>query len=619
MRKIAPHSLIILFSLLYSNSSFTQTAKIDSLEAVLLIAKDTHKLPVLFNLIDIYEHSDLDKSQKYGELALEIARENEKPKYEIEALINIGISKLDKGNYFEALQDFKLALSIARNNKFVKEEIQALNEVGIIYYYISNYEQALKYYLEALRKAEKSDYIQGAISAQNNIAIIYSQYKNYDKAAEYFLRSLKIYEEKQDKSHIASTSVNLSILYTETKEYNKALEYINKAIPLFLEMREKIRLVAAYNNRGTIYKEQGKNILALKDFQKALKLGKETNFDSGQSSSFLNLGNYYLRLNRYTSAVEHFSKSAEIALKLGDKEILKNAYKGLAEANYRLNNSNEAYLFFNLFLTYKDSIYNEESQKQVSELEIKYETEKKEQRITFLEERSDFQKRIWLISLAGTIVVFLLGLYAFYVKQLSLKQKNLLLEKETQMDKLELEKKEAEAREKEAENQRLMEEMTANEEISQLRQEKYEEEITHKERMLSTNTLHIINKTEFIQNIREAIENAPVPKNPEITALFRTLLQEIDSNIDLDNEWDKFKVHFEDVHQDFFKRILDKFPDINSNDLRLCAYMRLNLDAKEISRILNISVNAVEKRRYRLRKKLQLEPEDNIFEFLSKI
>ena len=74
---------------------------------------------------------------------------------------------------------------------------------------------------------------------------------------------------------------------------------------------------------------------------------------------------------------------------------------------------------------------------------------------------------------------------------------------------------------------------------------------------------------------------------------------------------------FEEVHQGFFKRLVEKYIDLNTNDLRFCAYLRLNLDAKEIARILNLSVNAIEKRRYRLRKKLELSSSDNLFEFLS--
>jgi len=98
----------------------------------------------------------------------------------------------------------------------------------------------------------------------------------------------------------------------------------------------------------------------------------------------------------------------------------------------------------------------------------------------------------------------------------------------------------------------------------------------------------------------------------------KQLIQGIESTINLDQDWGNFKMHFEEVHQGFFKQLLEQYPDLNTNELRFCAYLRLNLDAKEIARILNITVNAIEKRRYRLRKKLNLNPEDSIFEFLSK-
>jgi len=184
---------------------------------------------------------------------------------------------------------------------------------------------------------------------------------------------------------------------------------------------------------------------------------------------------------------------------------------------------------------------------------------------------------------------------------------------------LALEKMDSEKREKDHENLRLQEELRSKEEINRLKQLKYLEELKHKERELAANALHVVSKNETLESLKKSVETVMASDKDEMKRLLKGLIQEIDSNINLDQDWDVFKMHFEEVHQDFFRRLVDRYTDLNTNDLKFCAYLRLNLDAKEIARILNISVNAIEKRRYRLRKKLELSPSDNLFEFLSNL
>jgi DNA-binding CsgD family transcriptional regulator len=84
-------------------------------------------------------------------------------------------------------------------------------------------------------------------------------------------------------------------------------------------------------------------------------------------------------------------------------------------------------------------------------------------------------------------------------------------------------------------------------------------------------------------------------------------------------DWEQFALHFNEVHDDFLVAIQREFPNLTSNEIKLCAYLRLNLSSKEIAHIMNITVKSVELSRYRLRKKLQLPPEANLFNFLLKI
>jgi DNA-binding CsgD family transcriptional regulator len=129
--------------------------------------------------------------------------------------------------------------------------------------------------------------------------------------------------------------------------------------------------------------------------------------------------------------------------------------------------------------------------------------------------------------------------------------------------------------------------------------------------------MNIIRKNELLIELKKAIQNyknkAEGDKEENITDKLNRL---IDSNISSDDDWKSFELHFDKAHQDFLRRLKSDFPDLTPSDLKLCAYLRMNLSSKEIVPLLNISLRGVEVRRYRLRKRLKMKSEENLIEFL---
>ena len=97
---------------------------------------------------------------------------------------------------------------------------------------------------------------------------------------------------------------------------------------------------------------------------------------------------------------------------------------------------------------------------------------------------------------------------------------------------------------------------------------------------------------------------------------FERLLSLINKNISNDNDWNVFEQLFDQAHENFFKRLKTAYPDLTQSDLKLCAYLKLNLSSKEIAPLLNISFRGVETRRYRLRQRLSLDSDNNLVEFI---
>ncbi len=160
----------------------------------------------------------------------------------------------------------------------------------------------------------------------------------------------------------------------------------------------------------------------------------------------------------------------------------------------------------------------------------------------------------------------------------------------------------------------------SQEEIERLKNEKLLIEMRHKDMELANSTMHIIQKNKFLTKVKndvhELIHQLQLDSNKQ---KLKQIVKRIDKDIRSDQQWKVFDKHFEEVHQDFTKRIKERHPALTPNDLRLCSYLRMNISTKEIAPLMNISVRGVEISRYRLRKKLDLDRDTNLTEYIMSI
>lgn len=172
---------------------------------------------------------------------------------------------------------------------------------------------------------------------------------------------------------------------------------------------------------------------------------------------------------------------------------------------------------------------------------------------------------------------------------------------------------------------RHLEETTIKDmEIDTLVHEKLRNDLEFKDQQLTSSTLNVIRKNEVLLNIKKSVLNLSksIDENLDAKNLKRKtiqLLSQIDTNMEHDNDFEKFLNNFDQLHQDFFKKLELKYPLLTKNDKLLCAYTKMNLSAKEIAPLLNISIRGVEIAKYRLRKKMNLERSDNLTEILNNL
>lgn len=158
---------------------------------------------------------------------------------------------------------------------------------------------------------------------------------------------------------------------------------------------------------------------------------------------------------------------------------------------------------------------------------------------------------------------------------------------------------------KESENKRT---------LMRLKNEKLQQDIESKNRELAISTMSLIKKNEFLNSIKSEL-NHYTQENKDV----KKVIKIIDKNLNSNDDWKFFEEAFNNADQDFFKKIKTNHASLTPDDLRLCAYLRLNLSSKEIAPLFNISPKSVEVKRYRLRKKMNLPNETNLTNYILEI
>ncbi|NOU19610.1 MAG: hypothetical protein HOO91_18795 [Bacteroidales bacterium] len=208
----------------------------------------------------------------------------------------------------------------------------------------------------------------------------------------------------------------------------------------------------------------------------------------------------------------------------------------------------------------------------------------------------------WFLSLyAYLLYIGILVTSAFYlryyIKRRFIRQQIILLEKEQEKIRVQKEK--------------------ANQEIIRLANEKLQAEISHANSQLANNTVSLIKKNELLIEIKEQLEKLKKDLGYRIpNKYYDNIYLLIEHNITSEHDWVMFEKLFDQAHENFFKRLKTEYTDLTPSDLRLCAYLRLNLSSKEIAPLINITTRGVEERRYRLRKRLNLLSDQNLTDFI---
>ncbi|OFX36674.1 MAG: hypothetical protein A2X08_09890 [Bacteroidetes bacterium GWA2_32_17] len=281
------------------------------------------------------------------------------------------------------------ALQLAIKLKYPKGEAISYNNIGTIYFQQNDYEKALKNFLTSL-KIEIADE-KGIAATYNNIGLVYEAQAKYDMALENYFTALKIQIKIGDKRGIASSYSNIGIVYGEQTNYSMALKNHFISLKIRKENGDKKGIATSYNNIGIIYGAQGNYDKALSAFFASLKIQKELCIKQHFPITYINIANAYVGKLKYTEAKVWYQNGLQIAYEVGSKQLMLDSYRGLFEVNEKTGDYKNAYQYYQHYTQIKDSIFSKESKIQLAEMQTKFETEKKDNKIKLLNNENELK------------------------------------------------------------------------------------------------------------------------------------------------------------------------------------------------------------------------------------
>ncbi len=568
-------------NLIYSNS-------IDSLKRILKQQPDdTNKVNALVMLSRVFKASgEDDSSLSCSERAQALAEKIGFNKHLAEALNGIGNNYFQRGNFPKALEYYFKALRVAKEMNNKKDIAAVLGNFGNIYCKQGNYPQALEYYLKALNLAQDIGNKRSMASHLGNIAIVYEEQGNYAQALEYDFKSLSLAQQIGSEYIISHTLDNIGVIYDKEGDYAKALDYQFQALAVGAKVGNKDNLI----DIGTIYGDKKDYPKALEYYSKALDVAKQSEDKDAIANLYSSIGGIYTKLKNYKVAKSFLDSALTLSKNVGDKIYVKNTYRALSVLDSAMGNYKTSYEDYEKYIAYRDSLINQESVKKITQMEISYQYEKREDSIIAVQERANIIKAAEInrkniitdSAIVISILTFLLAILLINRQQIKRRRDKIIFEQEKQ---------------------------------------RIENELTNAKAVLTEYVNNMVEKNTLLEKFKIDLEEVKNLKARE--ELDEKRVEQLEhlnkATILTEDDWNKFKELFEQVHKGFFIRLKEKLPNLTQAETRLVCLTKLKLDTKHMAAIIGVSFTTIEQTRYRLRKKLNLSKEDSLSSIIESI
>ncbi len=492
------------------------------------------------------------------------------------------------------------ALTLAKRAGLVEAQAKALIKIATSQSFIGEHVVSLENFAEAKLLIDENN-----LTALNERfylkkAGVLVRTKNYEAALAHNQVAVEWFTAQKDTVNLGMTYGNLGAIHYLQSDFETAMTYYEKALET-LENTDKKNDGGITVNLAGLYVSQDKPRKAIPIFETYLEEVRQKNSKIHEVSVLTNLGLAYGLIQDYQKSSEYY----EAALELAEKENLVDAqYEALRLRSYTYETKGDYRNALETYRQYKqiqEEVVGKKTQKEIAELNLKYEASESEkelainkEKVNRLEQEAKIKNQRYLLFLAAFLALGGLGVLLYFKRKADY-EKNRRLQ---------------------AAEQELMRTKLKNKELAE---QQLQEKLSYQKKDLTNLTLDITRKNEFSDRLLAQIDDLEryVPKGAH--SKLNTIKSFVVDNLRINEELSVFQKNIEEINQDFYSKLLQRFPGLTAKETELCGLIKLGRTNKEIAALKNISLNSAKMNRYRLRKKLGLAAEVDVVNFLREV
>lgn len=474
--------LIIGFSLIFLMlSGFGQSAKIDSLKALLSTVQEQHQVGLYNELAQEYVFIDPNLVVANAQQSLELAQKYKNSEGIASANLLLGIGYLYAGHFDLSRQFTEKGLEQATRLNNRRLMITGLSTQGAYYMNLGHYPEALSYFKRCLAESIELEFEDKAATCRLNIGSILTATGDRIRGLRYLLDALDYYERKNDTKIQARILNNIALNYHFWKDYDRALQFYERTRQINQKLNDTIGLAIVLNNIGEIYKDKGDNQEAINYYQQVVALADSSHLSDmykaygwiGLAETYLNTGNYresdrYVglalsffeeaqmqegiataflilsqisyKLNYNEQALVQIDRCLNISINCGIIDLQQQATKIKSEIQEKFGNYRAAYESLKSYAIITDTLYSQERTRNFSEIRAELEMTQKQNEIELLQKDNQIkdlqirrQKSGAIIMTLAIIFLFVISLFLLYYIKSRKRANDMLTEKSHQI------------------------------------------------------------------------------------------------------------------------------------------------------------------------------------------
>ncbi len=596
-------------------------------------ANDTVKVRLASLICQNLTYTNPSEAYKYAHKMVSISEDIQYENGIALGYNNLGYYFFNRDELDSALYYRKATLDLVTRLQNIGGILTSNMQFAVLYNKMNDFETAKSYLNRNISLFENRDTLANAReedfkyigSTYHQLADIQLREGLYNLALQNQLRALELYKERaEDPLFEADAYMALGQTEMKLENYRESLSYFEQAYQVYHDFNDLLWESDVLRNMGENLILQNRPEKALEHLRDAIAISQENNFQGTEASGHNLSGDAYIKLKDYGKARQSLNAAVEVYRQMDNPTEINKAYLSLGILYNALNQPQQALsnleqalvisdsikalpqtaeAYFQKFQAYRkagefqlaldnfeaynglnDSIFNIRKSQQIEELRIMHQTEQNEAEIALQQEeiktlnaraRADnLTKGLYAGGMASALA--LSGLLVFGFRQ-RIKKNRIAREKQEAI---------------------------------------YRQEIAHKKKELASQTLHLVQKKTFIQELMENLESIKRSPNTFKTE-FRRIVMLLRKENASDKDWEVFKTYFAEVHNDFDQKLKTLSSDISEKEIRLAAFLRMNLTTKEIAATMNVLPGSILKSKYRLKKKLGLEKDMDLGSFLN--